>query len=308
MVTSAKPIGVLLLTFGGPDSLDAIEPFMTNVMGGRKPPSALLEKMTWRYKLIGGKSPLPEVTRLQAKLLEQALNTAGENYKVYIGMLHWRPFIKDALSQMARDGVEEMVAVSLSPHFAGVTTGAYANAIESANTELEAGIKLDFAPGWFDHPLFIKGLAEKLEEVLNKFPAESRSEVDIIFTAHSLPVAHIQSGDPYVSQMLATASALVKETGIKNWHLAYQSKGGGQGDWLGPEVEGVMDHLAAQGKKDVLVSPIGFATDHIETLYDIDVAQRNYAESLGLNFQRASALNTSPKLIQVLAEAVRTAF
>ncbi|MDA8441325.1 MAG: ferrochelatase [Peptococcaceae bacterium] len=304
----ANPIGILLLTFGGPDCPNAIEPFMTSIMGGRKPPAALLDKMVARYKLIGGgKSPLPEVTAQQATLLEQLLREQGVICKAYVGMLHCPPFIQDALSAMLADGIEHAVAVSLSPHFAQVTTGAYAQAIERAMHTLDAQITVNFAPGCYDYPYFIEALAEKLLTGLEQFPPAVRSEVDIIFTAHSLPVAHITDGDPYVDQLRTTATALVEALGLTHWHIAFQSKGGGQGEWLGPSVEEVMDNLAAAKRCNVLVSPIGFATDHIETLYDIDVAQRQHAATLGLNFHRAAALNTSPKFIAVLAEVVRAA-
>ncbi len=305
MNNSGRPKGALLLAFGGADSLAAVEPFMTNILGGRKPPAILLNRMIERYKLIGGKSPLPETTRRQAELVQAEL---GEGYMVYVGMLHWHPYIREAVAQAVRDGVEELIAVSLSPHFAAVTTGAYAKAIGQAKNELAADLPVRFARGWYDHPLFIAGLAEQLQHGLNKFPAGVRNQVEVIFSAHSLPQAHITNGDPYVQQLNATVSALVGLSGVPNWHLAYQSKGGGQGEWLGPEVEEILDELAAAGKKYVLVLPVGFAVDHIETLYDIDVAQRQHAEGLGLIFQRASALNTSAKFIQVLAQTVQTAF
>jgi protoporphyrin/coproporphyrin ferrochelatase len=300
-----RPKGVLLLAFGGADSLEAVEPFMTNILGGRKPPSVLLDKMLDRYKLIGGKSPLPETTRQQAELVQKLL---GEGYKVYVGMLHWHPFIKDAIAEAIQDGVKELVAVSLSPHFAAVTTGAYAKAIAKAQEEFSTTVEVKFAAGWFDHPLFIDGLNDQLQQGLEFFSAELRPQVEVILSAHSLPVAHIENGDPYVEQLDATVSALVAKSRVQNWHLAYQSKGGGQGEWLGPEVEEILDELAATGKKHVLVLPVGFAVDHIETLYDIEVAQRKHAEGLGLDFHRANALNTSAKFMQVLAQTAKAEF
>lgn len=308
MGCTSQPKGILLLSFGGPDSLAAVEPFMTSIMGGRKPPAPLVERMVERYRLIGGKSPLPEVMRQQAQLIEQELNTERQTYRCYVGTLHWHPLIKDTLVNMVQDGVSEAVALSLSPYVAGVTNGAYTEAIESARAELDLPLKFTFPGSWYDHPLLIEALADNLSAALERFDPVSRSAVEIIFSAHSLPQAHIAGGDPYLTQLEGSIAALVAKTGLKNWQLAFQSKGGGHGKWLGPEVEAVMDKLAAQGKKDVLVVPIGFTTDHIETLYDIDVAQKNHAAALGLNFQRAAALNTSAKFIHVLSDVALNAF
>lgn len=299
--------GVVLLTFGGPDSLEAVEPFMTSIMGGRKPPSPLLNRLLERYRLIGGKSPLPDVSREQAQLLSRVLNKSTDTYRVYVGMLHAAPMIKDAVVQMIKDGVDEIIALSLSAHFAGVTTGSYAKAITRAQEELGCFLPVKSAAPYYESPLFVQGLFERLKTALDQFPAAAQPQVEVIFTAHSLPQAHILAGDPYPDQLAATAKALAKKAKLAGWHLAYQSKGGGQGEWLGPEVETVMDDLAAQGKRYVLVSPIGFTTDHIETLYDIDVSQKLHAQSLGLEFKRAAALNTSDKFIQALAKSVLAA-
>ena len=303
-----KPKGVLLMAFGGPHSLEAVEPFMTNIMGGRKPPEELVSKVLERYKLIGGKSPLPEIIQSQAKAVETLLRDAGGNYRVLVGMSNWYPFIKDSLRQMATEGIEQVVAVSLSPHYSRVSTGAYARAIEQELSQMQDKLQVKMAGAWYDHPLFIEGLAERVNEAFSSFSPDIRGEVQVIFSAHSLPVSHIQDGDPYVEQLQATIKALLEKLVIKDWHLAYQSKGGGQGDWLGPEVEEVLDNLAAQGKQNILLVPVGFTCDHIETLYDIDIAIRQHALSKNLNFARAMALNTSPKFMQALADIARSEF
>lgn len=298
--------GVILLAFGGADSPEAVEPFMTNLMG-RKPPAQVVEKVKARYQLIGGKSPLPETTRLQAKLLQEQLCAHGANYKVYVGMRHWHPFISEAFEQMTRDGVSKVVAVSLSPHYAGVSTGAYEEGIDEALAKIGAEISITMADSWYDHPLYIEALAENISVALKNFPPDHISEVQLIFSAHSLPLSHIAGGDPYVEQIKTTIAKLVAKLPISNWHLAYQSKGGGQEPWLGPATEEVMDELKAAGHLDVLVVPISFAADHIETMYDIDILQRKHAQELGLNFARAAALNVAPKFIAALADVAQKA-
>lgn len=304
-MTQDIPRGVLLLAFGGPDSPEAIEPFMTNLMGGRKPPPPVVEKVKERYRLIGGKSPLPETTNLQAKALEEKLCSEGSKFKAYVGMRYWHPFIYEAINQMLNDGVKEVVAVSLSPHYAGVSTGAYVDGIEEALKNIGANISISMSQGWYDHPLYIEALAENITVALESIPVDKRSDTLVIFSAHSLPLSHIKGGDPYVDQINTTISLLIDKLNIKNWQLAYQSKGGGQEPWLGPEVKDVMSELNEKDLKDVLVVPVSFATDHIETLYDIDILQRKHAEALGLNFARASALNLSPKFIAALADVAR---
>ncbi|KKM12461.1 hypothetical protein SY88_03395 [Clostridiales bacterium PH28_bin88] len=302
-----KPADVLLMAFGGPDSPEAIEPFMANLMGGRPPAHALLAKVKERYRMIGGSSPLLDITRAQAGGLQEELNAGGGNFRVYAAMRYWRPFIGETLEQMAADGVQRAVAVSLSPHYSRVSTGAYAREVENSLSRLGAGLQVAFAPGWYDHPLFIQALAEKLLEALGRFPEERRGDVQVIFSAHSLPLTHIHEGDPYVDQLRATVSALVERLDLSSWHLAYQSKGGGQDEWLGPHVEEVLDGFAGSGRRDVLLAPVGFVADHVETLYDIDVAIRQHAEALGLNFRRAASLNASPTFLKALADVVRQA-
>lgn len=305
----AETIGVMLLAFGGADAQEAIEPFMTNLMGGRKPPPELVAKIKDRYTLIGGKSPLPEITRRQAQVLELRLNdtvagAGNAGFKVMVGMRYWHPFIAEALGELDREGVKRVVAVSLAPFYSRVSTGAYEAEVKRVLAESGTGMDVIFAGGWDNHPKFISAVADKVKAGLNNFPEERRKEVQVIFSAHSLPASHIEAGDPYAKQFEAAVAGVVRELGPVNWHIAYQSKGGGQGEWLGPMVEDVMDQLAAAGNKDVLVVPVGFVSDHIETLYDIDIAQKRHAESRGINFNRTDSLNTSPEFMATLAAVV----
>lgn len=315
-----ETIGIILLAFGGADSPEAVEPFMTNLMGGRKPPPELVTRIKERYALIGGKSPLPEITRRQAQALEQLLNDSADHtkgdvtkFKVVTGMRYWHPFIAEALDQLAREGIKKLIAVSLAPFYSQVSTGAYEAEVRRVLTEFDtgsrpgAGMKAVFAGGWHNHPGFTRALAEKVKEALQKLPTDRREGIPVIFSAHSLPVKNIEAGEPYAEQFKATVAGVVRELGLTNCHIAYQSKGGGQGQWLGPMVEEVMDRMAAAGHKEVLVAAVGFVSDHIETLYDIDIAQKRHAESLGLDFYRTESLNTSPEFIAALADVVRDA-
>lgn len=307
---ASAPTAVLLLGFGGPDSLDAVGPFLERLLG-RTPPPGLVAAVTERYRLVGGRSPLPGIAAAQARALQARLNTeapAGGPFRVYVGMRCWRPFIAEAATRMVADGVARAVAVSLSPHRSRTTTDAYARDLEAALADLAAAPspppvpRVTFAPDWYLHPLYLDALAERLEAGLAAFPAGARERVEVLFTAHSLPVEHVRGGDPYVDQLQATAEALAARAGLSRWRLAFQSRGAGGGAWLGPQVEEVLEAIAGAGGREVLVDPIGFVTDHLETLYDIDVLHRGQAARLGLRFERCACLNDAPGLIAALAD------
>lgn len=298
-------VGVLLLAFGGPDSPEAIEPFMKNLMGGRVPPPPLVEKIKARYKLIGGQSPLPGITRQQADQLAAYLQNKGGKFQTAVGMRFWHPFIEEGFRQLLAAGADQIVAVSLAPFYSQVSTGTY---YEEFNRVLSAspGPKPEtvLADPLYNKPAFLAAVTEKVRAGLAALPEDQARKTMVIFSAHSLPVTYIENGDPYVEQFQFTAAKVAQALQLPNWRLAYQSKGGGQGEWLGPMVEEVMDEAKNEGFSDILVVPAGFVSDHIETLYDIDIAQREHAESLGLGFRRTVSLNTSDLFIQALAEAV----
>lgn len=300
-----KSTGILLLAFGGPDSPEAIEPFMKNLMGGRTPSPALVEKVKARYGLIGGKSPLPDITRTQAEKLQQYLQGQGGQFQVEVGMRHWHPFISEGINKLLAGGAENLITMSLAPFFSQVSTGTYNEEVERVVSSLERPKPdLTMTEPLFRNPWFIKAVAERINEGLAGFPAEGRRDVPVIFSAHSLPVSYIENGDPYVEQFEFTVNQVVQQLLPKHWYMAYQSKGGGQGEWLGPMVEEVMEQIKNEGFNDVLVVPVGFVSDHIETLYDIDIAQKSRAVELGLNFHRAPSLNDSGLFIRALAESV----
>lgn len=300
---------VLFLAFGGPESLDDVKPFVMNVLSsrGRTPDEAQIDLIIERYKLIGGKSPLLEITRSQAEALERVSSETDNPIKVYLGMRHWHPFIKDTLEEINNDGVDKVLALTLAPHNSKAVIGGYIQAVEKALEEIEHDIKLSYVKNWHTHPLFLEALKEKIDEGLSSFSSEDRKNVQLIFSVHSLPARLVQD-DPYVEQVKETINGVLKlidqtERPIQ-WQLAYQSKGGGPGEWLGPDIESVLKMLAERGDKNVLLIPVGFVSDHVEILYDIDILAKEAAESLGINFKRTSSLNDSPKFIEALATIV----
>ncbi len=291
---------VLLLAFGGPESLDVVEPFLRNVLVGRTITPELVERVKKRYSLIGGKSPLPEITRSQARSLEERLDSS---YKVYVGMRYWHPFIKETVKQIKDDGIKRIIALPMAAQNSKASTGGYIDALNKALEE-HAGLDVKVIGAWNRNRFYIEAVADTVKGALDEFPGERRKNVEVIFSAHSLPKRTVE-GDPYEAQLRESIEDVLQVVGPLNWHLAYQSKGQAPVEWLGPEVETVMEGLAGEGKKDVLIVPIGFVCDHVETLYDIDIVFRKKADELGMNFKRARSLNVSPTFIEAMADIVK---
>jgi ferrochelatase len=294
-------IGVLLMAFGGPSSAKEVEPFLQKVLG-RGVPTQRLQEAKRRYRLIGGCSPLPEITLRQASALENNLNAQDPRFKVYVGMRHWHPFIAETLGEILRDGIRRVVALTLSPYQSKMSTEPYVVDLQRAIAASKAEIEVSIVKGWNTHPLFLQA-AEKLKEGLVQFPVEVRHTVSIIFSAHSLPKKGI-IGDPYVEQIEATIRGILGVTDPLPWRLAFQSGEGKPGDWLDPEVSAVLRELMGEGCRDVLIAPVGFVSDNVETFYDIDILYRQQAESMGMSFRRSPSLNDSDKFIEALSHIV----
>ena len=294
---------LLLLAFGGPRNLEEVELLLTRLFGGRKPPPEQLERVKDRYRLIGGCSPLAEITSDQAGALEKELHARGYAFKSYVGMRYCHPLIEETLKQIVRDGFKEIVAVPMTPFRSRASTGAYIEELNRVKREVGAEIRVFFVEGWYRHPLFLEALREKIRDGLNQFAPEKKDLVYLIFSAHSLPKTLIEN-DPYVKEIEESVAEVLKGLGPVPWRIAFQSKGGGPGEWIGPEVERVLEDLASQKVEQVLVVPIGFVSDHIEILYDIDIVYRKKAESLGMNLKRTSSLNASESFVKALSTIV----
>lgn len=291
-----EKIAVILLAFGGPTSPEEVVPFIRNVTGGKISEDKISE-VAERYKKIGGKSPLLEITQKQAKALEIELNKNDENFSVFVGMLHWRPFIADTVKLIASKNIERIIAIPMAPHYSRASTEHYLNDFTKAVSQLNKKIGYVFVKSFHNEPLFIKSLCELIRPNKNK-------DTEIIFTAHNIPKKFIEEGDPYLLQIKETIGAILNNIGQTKWHLAFQSKGASRADWLEPDVSTVLEKIADSNKKDVLLVPIVFVCDHIETLYDIDILYKNEAIKLGLNFRRTPSLNTNPTFIKLLEELV----
>jgi ferrochelatase len=294
---------ILLLAFGGPRSLDEVEPFLTRLFRGRKPSPEQLERVKERYRLIGGFSPLPEITLKQAKALENSLNLRGYPFKSYVGMRYGQPLIEETLREIIRDGIQKVIAIPMAPFRSRASTGAYIEEVKQAQERLEGKMEISFIEGWHLHPLFLGAIQEKIEEGLRPFTREERKRVHFIFSAHSLPKSLVEN-EFYVKDMEASVREVLKRIEPLPWHIAFQSRGMGPEEWLGPDVEFILTELSHQKVREVLIIPIGFVSDHIEVLYDIDIFYRGKAESMGMVLRRSPSLNDSERFIGALTAIV----
>jgi ferrochelatase len=294
---------LLLLAFGGPRSLDEVEPFLTRLFRGRKPSPEQLEKVKERYRLIGGCSPLPEITLKQAEALENSLNSKGYQFKSYVGMRYGHPLIEETLKEILREGIHEVIALPMAPFRSCASTGAYIEEVNQIRKNIGEKIKISFVEGWHLHPLFIGAIQEKIEEELMQFTPEERKKVHLIFSAHSLPKSLVEN-EPYVKDMEESVREVLKKIEPLPWHIAFQSRGMGPEEWLGPDVESILTELSRQRVREILMIPIGFVADHIEVLFDIDILYRGKAEFMEMVLKRTTSLNFSKRFIEALSSIV----
>ena len=291
--------GVLLLAHGAPDRLEDVPAFLLNVRDGRKLPDAVVNEIIRRYSLIGG-SPLLRLTTLQAEGLAKLLGRP-----VYVGMRNWKPFISEAVRQIKADGVEHVVALCLAPQNSRTSIGLYKKYLFEDVERLAPDVQVDFIENWHDHSGLVEAFRERVATALARVQAAAGGPVvPVIFTAHSVPEKTIQGGDPYEQQVRETAALVAKAMGLKEYSVAFQSQGMTAEPWIGPTVEFLIDQLAAQGQRHVLLAPVGFVCDHVEILYDIDIFFREYGKIRGVTVHRSASLNDSPLFIQALAAIV----
>ena len=296
------PTGVLLMAYGGPESLDDVEPYLLDVRGGRPTPPELLHEIRERYRLIGGRSPLREITERVAHRLQTTIGLP-----VFVGMRHWHPYIREAVRQMVNErGLQCIVGICMAPHYSELSIGLYRQRLEEALAEMSHTVDLRFIPHWHTQPYYLDGLAASTLEALQRFPPEVRGQVQVIFTAHSLPASILARGDPYDWQLRETAQLLAERLALppNRWTFCYQSAPKTEVPWLGPPIEEVVVRLANAGQQNLLIVPIGFLADHVEVLYDIDIAVRQIAQSYEARVERAEMLNDRSPLIAALADLV----
>jgi len=299
------PIGVLLMSFGTAATLDDVPAYLTSVRGGNAAPDELVSEFQRRFARVGG-SPLTRITREQAAALEAYL---GDGYVVRVGMRHAPPSIADGLRELAEEGAERAVEIILSPQYSDVIMGGYLRAVAAAEEALERRVRVTVAGPWYENEDFLDGLTGRLRTTLDALEPGKRGRAPVLFTAHSLPRS-VADGEPgYIVQLKATAAAVAARAGLPEdrWTFAYQSAGHTREEWLTPDIKDLLPGLRQEGHKTVVIAPVQFLADHLEVLYDIDVAAREEAEALDMKLVRTEMLNCHPGLIRALASVARAA-
>jgi ferrochelatase len=291
---------VLLLAYGGPDSLADVPAYLLDIRGGRETPQALVDEITHRYAEIGGYSPLLSITRNVAAQLQTTVDLP-----VYVGMRHWQPWIKDVVAQMVQDGVTRVVVICMAPHYSSMSIGAYRKRLDEALVATGATMDVHFVESWHTQPEYLAALADNVRATRGRFPADV--DVLTVFTAHSLPESIIQRGEPYDRQLRETAALLAARLELPDgrWLFSYQSAAKTGVPWLGPQIEDLVADLATRGEKNLLIAPIGFIADHVEVLYDIDIGVQHIAKAHGVRVERPPMLNDSPAMVTILAAITR---
>jgi ferrochelatase len=284
---------VLLLAHGAPERVEDLAEYLSFVRGGRPAPPSLVEEVRRRYQQIGGSSPLLAQTRRQAQALERRLAAEGFPVRVYFGMRNWHPFIRETMAQIQADGADRIVALCLAPQYSKRSVGFYFRRTQEAKRDLRLEAEIVWTKSYHQDPRLIEAFCEKLG------PLTTGRKV--LFTAHSLPEKILEDGDPYDAEARGTAAAVAARLQLTDWDFAYQSQGMTEEKWLGPTVESRIDQYAAQGLGELVLAPVGFVSDHVEILYDVDILFRNYARDRGITLYRPESLNDSPTFIAALA-------
>ncbi len=314
-----RKTGLVLLNMGGPESLEDVEPYLYKLFSDRHliklPGGPLLQKPLARllarrrapksrehYRQIGGKSPLRDWSERQATALERQL---GDRWKSYVLMRYSMPRAQEVLWQMRRDGVEQALVLPLYPQYAGATSGSSIADFQQAASVLYPDLSYAVIPEWYDWPAYLDALVGRICEALESFPADRRAAVPLLFSAHAMPQKVIDRGDPYLSQVVATVRGIMQRLPDREWHLGFQSRSGPV-RWTGPAVTTLLDKLAIARQAEVVLVPISFVSDHVETLYEIDIELQAEAFQRGIKHMvRSPSLNDHEDFIDALAQLAR---
>lgn len=299
------------MAYGTPATEEDIEPYFRHILGGREPSPEAVADLKRRYELIGGTSPLTEITNAQAEGIARHLQTLVQReVRPYVGMKHAAPFIAEAIQRMLDDGIREAVAMVMAPQYSIMSIGGYYKEVDKALADhgpRGEGLTFHRVEHWHTDPGFIAAIARRLEAVLAGLETKDPDQVMVIFTAHSLPARLAETDDPYPRHLQESAAAAAGAAGLKHWQVAYQSAGSSAIPWLGPDICDVIPQLPDLGMKAVVVCPIGFTADHLEIFYDLDVEARDEAKAAGLEFARTKSLNAAEDFVQALAQVAAAA-
>jgi len=293
------------MAYGGPGSLEDLPGYLADIRSGRPTSRAVLEEIARNYRAIGGSSPLLEISRRQVAAIAGHFDPA--RFRFYLGMRHWAPWIEEVVGQMVEDGISHAVSLVLAPHYSRLSVREYQARVTDGLEMYRGSIDFSHIESYHDAPRLIAALAERVRRGIARFAEDERAWVHVVFSAHSLPVRILEDGDPYDRQLRETARLVAEASGLspERWSWSYQSAGRSPEPWLGPALEEHLAALAEQGVSRVVSVPVGFVSDHVEILYDIDIQAQEVARELGMRLERPPALNDDPAFIEQLAKLVR---
>lgn len=296
---------LLLVSFGGPEGMDDVIPFLENVLRGRNVPRERMLEVAKHYELFAGVSPINEQNRQLIGALKKELETKGPNLPVYFGNRNWHPLLTDTLRQMRDDGIKNALAFVTSAYSSYSSCRQYLENIAEARTVAgEDAPRVEKIRAFYNHPLFIKANVENVRAALQKIPVEPRSNAQLVFTAHSIPISMAKTCD-YEAQLGETSRLIAEALGIERWRLVFQSRSGSPAQpWLGPDISDYLRGMRAAGVTDVVVAPIGFVSDHMEIIYDLDTEAKALCDELGLNMIRAATAGTHPMFVEMIRELI----
>jgi ferrochelatase len=298
---------VLVVSFGGPQGLDDIRPFLANVLRGRRVSPERVEEVAHHYELFGGVSPITSITRQQAEGLQVRLKAAGHPLPVHVGMRNWDPLLPDTLREMHAAGLRHAFGFITAAQHSYSSCQQYRENVAAARAELRKDghdVEVTFAGSWFDHPLFIAANAAHVTRAQARLPESARAAARLVFTAHSIPV-HMAQASHYERQLHESARLVAEQAGMSEWALVYQSRSGHPGDpWLEPDVCDYLRRERAAGLTAAVLCPIGFVSDHIEVLYDLDREAADVSREIGLLMTRAESVNDDPRFLDMMTDVV----
>jgi ferrochelatase len=291
------------MAYGSPNSLDEVGDYLSQVRGGRGSSPDEIEHLKQRYRRVGGRTPLLEITASQADALEKKLLRDGMPARISFGMKHWHPFVEDVVEKISADNPPILVGVALAPHYSKLSIGGYEDSVRRGLARKNSNVQFVMVKSWHTQSSLIKALSARVSNGLNEM-TESGPTI-VVFTAHSLPLRAVSTDDPYRAQLLETSQLVANDANVTDWDFVFQSASGPHGTWLGPSLKEKISELSMSKIKQILVCPVGFVSDHLEILYDLDVEAREYANSLGIALARVSSLNDDAMFIEALAAVVR---
>ena len=291
------------MAYGSPSSLEEVGDYLAQVRGGRGSSPDEIEHLKQRYQRVGGQTPLLQITKSQADALQKKLVADGAPARVSFGMKHWHPFVEDVVEKISIDNPPILVGLALAPHYSKLSIGGYEDSVRRGLARKHSKIPFVMVKSWHTEPSLITALSTRVSNMLKEIAGSGGTMV--VFTAHSLPLRVVSDDDPYRAQLLETSQLVAREAGVTDWDFAFQSASGPTGTWLGPSLKEKISEFSNKGIRRILVCPVGFVSDHLEILYDLDVEARDYANSHGIALTRTLSLNDDPMFIEALAEVAK---